>query len=145
VASQAQPQLIPKSIVHTCSVCQTDIDVPLTNGRLPLSTKCPKCGTEYTFQQTQPPPKSLLDYAPEQWKVLVDAIGDQFRRYQEVSSHGQRRIAYPIFFLITVIFASTAFLAYSKIITGEAFLILGGTIVGYLLSFLGDYVAPRED
>src|SRR5260370_34264683 len=105
VASQAQPQLIPKSIVHTCSVCQTDIDAPLTNGRLPLSTKCPNCGTEYTFQQTKPHAKSLLDYAPEDRKVLVDAIGDPFRKYQEGSSHGQRRIAYTISFTIQVLFA----------------------------------------
>jgi hypothetical protein len=139
----SQPQLIPKSTVHTCSVCKTDIDVPLVNGRLPLSTKCPKCGTEYSFQQAQPP-KGIFDYTPEQWKVLVDAVGDQFRKYNEVQSVGQRRLAYPIFFLITVIFGATAFLTYSKVITGDAFLILGGTIVGYLLSFLGDYVTPKE-
>src|SRR5438034_5421741 len=88
--------------------------------------------------------KGFFDYTPEQWKQLVDAVGDQFRKFHETETKGQRRLAYPIFFLITVIFGATAFLAYNKTITGEAFLILGGTIVGYLLSFLGDYVSPSE-
>src|SRR6267378_1091550 len=72
-------------------------------------------------------------------------LGDQFRKVHEVETKGQSRLAYPIFFLLTVIFGSTAFLAHNKTITSEAFLILGGTVVGYLLSFLGDYVAPHRD
>ncbi len=139
----SQPQLIPKSIVHTCSVCKTDIDVPLANGRLPPSTRCPKWGTEYTFQQTQQQ-KGIFDYTPDQWKVLVDAVGDQFRKFHEVQTKGQRRLAYPIFFLITFVFAATAYLTNNKTLTGEAFLILAGTVVGYLLSFLGDYVTPAQ-
>ena len=141
-----QPTLIPKAIIHTCSVCGEVIEVPLVDGRLAASTKCPKCGTTYSFQQQQQTSqqKGLFDYTPAQWTTFVNAVGDQFRKFHEVETKGQRRLAYPIFFLITVIFGSTAFLAYNKTITGEAFLILGGTIVGYLLSFLGDYVAPAS-
>ena len=88
--------------------------------------------------------KGFFDYNPQQWKEFAETIGEQFRKYQESKSKGERRIAYPIFVLVTLVFVTTSVLTWSSTIGPEAFLILGGTIIGYLMSFLVDYIVPTE-
>ncbi len=52
--SGAQPPILPKKAVYTCSSCSSDIEVTLTNGLSPPSVKCAKCGFELFFPVVQP-------------------------------------------------------------------------------------------
>ena len=73
------------------------------------------------------------------WQGLADK---GITTLNEILKAGGKRGLYNLSILLVavlVIFGVTAFLAYNKVISGEAFTLLVGTIVGYLLA----YTLPR--
>jgi len=88
--------------------------------------------------------KKWLDYTPEQWAVLVKEIGNQFREYTKVKGTQSKSLAWPVYIIIAMVFLGVIGLAALDIIEGQSVAFLAGTIVGYLLTYLGGYITPEE-
>ena len=90
--------------------------------------------------------KTLWDFvdkfSAEEWKSIISELADKSYRVAQLRFQEKRTISWPIFGLIAFIFASVAILAYTGRIEGHYVTSLGGVIVGYLLSFLGETVSP---
>ncbi len=145
-----QPTLIPKSIIHTCSVCSTNIEVPLVNGRLPASTQCPKCGTVYSFQATQSQQNQPHQWTPEEVESLiklVDALASKYIIFKEKEAEADNRTLRVVTkhsLILTVVLATflggivglMSILTYVGRVSGDALLFLVGTVTGYILLFI---------
>jgi len=90
------------------------------------------------------PRKTFLDYSPEQWQPLVKEIGEQIFRIASTRSGERRALSWPVFVLIGAVFVMVFILAFIGRIEGHYVTAIGGVIVGYLLSFLGEYLSPSE-
>lgn len=95
-------------------------------------------------KEEKPAEKTLLDYTPEQWAVLVKEIGNQFREYAKVKGTQSKSLAWPVYLIIALVFVGVVGLAAIGIIEGQSVAFLAGTVVGYLLTYLGGYVTPEE-
>jgi len=88
-------------------------------------------------------PKTLLDYTPEQWANFAERVGNQIVKYMESKRKEIRSLAYPVYFIIALIFGVIGFLAWQGLIDGQSVTFLAGIIIGYLLSYLGGYLTPE--
>ena len=73
--------------------------------------------------------KYQTDKYTEAFNNLVNALKEYYTK-------GRKLITLSAFILIGIIFATMAFLTYYKIIGGETFAFVSGTIVGYIISLL---------
>jgi hypothetical protein len=101
-------------------------------------------------REEKPQGKTFYDYPPKEWADFLDQLssilerlGTKYIQYEESKAKGGRRIAYPIFFIITLIFVSVSFLVGIGKVDAGIFTVVVGVMVGYLLSFLGDYLVPQ--
>lgn len=145
------PTLIPKAVIHTCSVCGEIIEVPLLEGRLPASTKCPKCGTSYSFQQQQQPSQPQPNqWTPEQVESLiklVDTLASKYIVYFEKKAVAEDRtlgtvtkhsmiLTLILATFLAVIVSLMSYLTFLGKVSGDALLFLVGTVTGYILLFI---------
>lgn len=95
-------------------------------------------------KEEKPSEKTFLDYTPEQWAVLVKEVGNQFKEYAVVKGTQRKSLAWPVYLIIAMVFLGVIGLATLDIIEGQSVAFLAGTIVGYLLTYLGGYITPEE-
>lgn len=88
--------------------------------------------------------KGLLDYSPEQWAVLVKEIGNQWREIVKVKGAQSKSLAWPVYVIIGIVFFGVIILGAIGIVDGQSVTFLAGTIIGYLLTYLGGYLTPEE-
>ena len=94
------------------------------------------------------PPKTWLDYSPEKWVGFIKTIGDEvikplkelYIEHETTKVKERRNLAYPVYLVIALIFVGVVFLAYQGMIDGQSVTFFAGTLVGYLLSYLGGYI-----
>jgi len=95
-------------------------------------------------EKNKRPQKSFLDYTPEQWTILAKEIGNQIREYTKLKGSQSKTLAWPVYVIIGIVFIGVVGLATMGIIDGQSVTFLAGTVVGYLLTYLGGYVTPEE-
>ena len=88
--------------------------------------------------------KTFLDYTPEQWATLAKEIGNQIREHTKLKGAQSKTLAWPVYMIIGIVFIGVVSLAAMGIIDGQSVTFLAGTVVGYLLTYLGGYVTPEE-
>ena len=88
--------------------------------------------------------KGLLDYSPEQWATLVKEIGNQWRETMKVKGAQSKSLAWPVYIIIGIVFCGVIALGALGIVDGQSITFLAGTIIGYLLTYLGGYITPEE-
>jgi hypothetical protein len=150
LSDASQPPLLPKKAVYTCPKCSADIEVPLTNGLLPASMKCDKCGSVYYFPINPPPPKAEDQWTPEKVEnliKLVDTLAAKYVDYKKeenaadstywktVTSHNKQLTLILALFLAAIVGLMSFLTAFGKV-SGDALLFLTGTITGYILLFI---------
>jgi len=81
---------------------------------------------------------------PEQWAILVKEVGNQFQELSKIKSKQSKNLAWPVYIIIGIIFLGTIILGMMNVIDGQSITFLAGTIVGYLLTYLGGYVTPED-
>jgi len=77
-------------------------------------------------------------FSAEDVKSMITQITDNSYKIAQLRFQEHRKISWPIWGLIGIIFISVTLLAYLGIIEGNHVTSLGGVIVGYLLNYLGE-------
>ena len=95
-------------------------------------------------EENQKEGKTLLDYSPKEWAEFVKEVGSQWIELTKTKTKETRGLAYPVYIIIAVIFGGIAYLASQHLIDGQSVTFLAGTIIGYLLSYLGGYIKPEK-
>jgi len=137
----------PKTATFVCQSCGADIEVPLSNGMLPQSMKCSKCGFVYHFP---PPQQQANQWTPEQVESLiklVDTLSSKYITYKDKEAEADHRALRTVTrhstyltiilatFLGVIVFIMSE-LTYVGKVSGDALLFLVGTITGYILLFI---------
>jgi transcription elongation factor Elf1 len=150
LSESSQSALLPKKAVYTCPKCNSDIEVHLTNGLLPSSMKCDKCGTVYYFPINQPPPKVEDQWTPEKVEnliKLVDTLAAKYIDYKKeenasdsafwktITVHTKQLTIILAVFLAAIVGLMSYLTGLGKV-SGDALLFLTGTITGYILLFI---------
>ena len=74
---------------------------------------------------------------------VLERLGIKYIQYEESKARGGRRIVYPIFGIIALIFMSVVFLVATGRVESVIFTLVVCVMVGYFMSFLGDYLLPE--
>ncbi len=96
--------------------------------------------------------KTWLDYKPEEWVNFIKIVGDEivtplkegFLDLQKTKVRARRNIAYPVYGIISLIFIGVTILASQNIIDGQSVTFFAGTLVGYLLAYLGGFIGETK-
>lgn len=100
-------------------------------------------------EQSEEIGKTLWDFVDkftaDEWREIIGDIADKSYRIAQLRFQEKRTISWPIFGLIAFIFLAVSILAFVGNIEGHYVTSLGGVIVGYLLSFLGETVTPPNN
>jgi len=141
--------LYAKTATFACPSCSTDIEVPLSNGLLPPSMKCSKCGFVYHFPPVQTQ-QQANQWTPEQVESLiklVDTLASKYITFKQeeakadhqtlstVTRHSTYLTIILATFLGVIVFIMSE-LTYVSRVSGDALLFLVGTITGYILLFI---------
>jgi len=77
-------------------------------------------------------------YEAEDWDKLMKSLGELMDKSRSANLAEKRTLSLPVFGIIAFIFLGIIVLAWLGQIDGQYVTSIGGVIVGYLLSFLGE-------
>lgn len=99
-----------------------------------------------TNESEEPPSSSSIgrtveyafeNYKAEDWEKLFQAFTEMMIKTKKASTAEKKTLSWPVFAIITLIFAGVLALVAIDKIEGQIVTSIGSVIVGYLLSFLG--------
>lgn len=90
-------------------------------------------------QQVENPMRPLVEN-PDETRELIDTIFDRWQESQEQGLSHRFRLVLVVAALFLAVLIASSYLTQQQILPGSAYTLLLGTIIGYLLTFLEDYL-----
>lgn len=90
-------------------------------------------------QQVENPVRAMVEN-PEETEELIDTLFNRWQESKEQSLRHRWKMILIVAGLFIAVLISSSILTYTQILQGSAYTLLLGTLIGYLLTFLEDYL-----
>lgn len=103
------------------------------------SGKAPPSQSLQQGQQVENPIRPLMEN-PDDTKEVIDTIFERWQESQEQGLAHKFRLILVVALLFLAVLIASSYLTQQQILPSSAYTLLLGTIIGYLLTFLEDYL-----
>lgn len=138
---------------HSCDFCEREFDVSdnyvshlvkkhnIPKGKINMKYETPTLPPtqNQSHQQMENGIRPLLEN-PEETEKLISTIFDRWSQMNQNGFKHQQRMIFVVGGLFTVVLLAASSLAFVGTLQGSAYTLLLGTMIGYLLTFLEDYI-----